>query len=72
MRRRTEGHPYQHTQVDVVGAVRKLYGEFVANISDANIMGIYERLIIGKSREQLDNHDAFAEIIESMATQLMQ
>ena len=49
-----------------------MYGEFVANITDATIMGIYEHLIAGRSREQLDDPDAFRDIIESMATQLMQ
>jgi hypothetical protein len=72
VRQRTDGHIYQHTQVDVVGAVRELYGVHVANITDATIMDIYERLIDGRSREQLGDTDAFGDIIESMATQLMQ
>ena len=48
-----------------------MYGEYVANLSPTTIMGIYESLIDGKSRAQLESHGAFADIIESMGPWLL-
>ena len=43
----------------------------VVDKSDATLMALYERLIYGKSRAELDSPGAFGEIIDSMAQHLL-